>query len=368
VARYLGSLMGMRGLMRNRGAPGAAPGTLLVDPQGKPTEVSLLCFGPDQFEEHQLGDIETLAGLLGHHPLTWVDIDGLGDEDRLARLGQVLGLHPLALEDAVGSNQRPKVELYGEHCFMVVHMASIAERVDMEQLSIFFRPGLVVTLQNGHPGDSLEPVRKRLRQGRGRIRMAGADFLAYSLVDAVVDAYFPVLEEFGERLEVLEREVVEGSVGRSAAQRIYAAKHDLLTLRRGIWPLRDAIGALLREDSPQLGQETRLYLRDCHDHAVQLMDIVDTYREVASNLMDIHLSSMSHRMNEVMKVLTVIATIFIPLTFIAGVYGMNFDTTRSPWNMPELEWRFGYPWALGLMLLTAVGLVLYFKRQGWLGK
>jgi len=367
MTRYLGRLLGMRDLMRNRGAPGLAPGTLLVDPEAKPTEMRLFCFGPNELEEHQLGDVDALAGLLGRHALAWVDVDGLGNEARLERLGKVLGLHPLALEDAVGSNQRPKVELYDEHCFIVVHMASIVGRVDMEQLSIFFRPGLVVTLQNGHPGDSLEPVRKRLRQGRGRIRTAGADYLAYSLVDAVVDAYFPVLEEFGEQLEVLERDVVEGRAGRTAARRIYAAKHDLLTLRRGIWPLRDAIGVLLRDDS-HLEQETHLYLRDCHDHAVQLIDIVDTYREVASNLMDIHLSSMSHRMNEVMKVLTVIATIFIPLTFIAGVYGMNFDTTRSPWNMPELEWRFGYPWALGLMLTTAAGLVLYFRAKGWLGK
>jgi magnesium transporter len=358
----------MRGLMRNRGAPGTAPGTLVVDPQAKPTKVRVLSYGPDELVEEELEDIETLSALLGRHPTVWVDVDGLGDESKLGRLGQVLGLHPLALEDAVGSNQRPKVELYEEHCFLVAHMPSMAHRVEVEQLNVFFRPGLVVTLQNGQPGDCLEPVRKRLRQGRGRIRAAGADYLAYSLVDAVVDGYFPALEEFGEQLEVLEREVVEGSVGRNAARRIYAAKHDLLTLRRGIWPLRDAIGTLLRDDSLHLGQETRLYLRDCHDHAVQLIDIVDTYREVASNLMDIHLSSMSHRMNEVMKVLTIIATIFIPLTFISGVYGMNFDTARSPWNMPELEWRFGYPWALGLMLVTAAGLVLYFKRKGWLGK
>jgi magnesium transporter len=368
MAQPLSGLGTLRDLLQRRNAPGTSPGALYVHPLAKRTRVCVRSYGPETCSEACLDSLESLAQLPGEGIVTWVDVDGLGDAARLERMGQILGLHPLALEDAVGGSQRPKVEFYDEHCFIVVHMISIGERIESEQLSLFLRPGLVVSLQGGRPGDSLDPVRKRIKKGHGALRNSAADYLAYTLLDAVVDAYFPVLEEFGERLEKLEREVVEGRLARTLARRIHAAKHDLLTVRRALWPMRDALGTLLRDGAGQLSQETLIYLRDCYDHTIQLLEIVDSYREVTSNLMDMHLSSVSLRMNEVMKVLTVIATIFIPLTFIAGVYGMNFDAGGSPWNMPELRWRYGYPFALGLMAMTAAGLVLYFRAKGWLGK
>jgi magnesium transporter len=368
VAQPLSGLVALRNLLQHRNAPGTSPGALYVHPAAKRTSVCVFSYGPEACSETRIDSLETLGELLGRGIVTWVDVDGLGDAARLERLGQILGLHPLALEDAVGGSQRPKVEFYQEHCFIVVHMISIGERIESEQLSLFLRPGLVVSLQGGRPGDSLDPVRKRIRQGRGALRNSGSDYLVYTLLDAVVDGYFPVLEEFGERLEKLEHEVVEGRVAKTAPRRIYAAKHDLMTVRRALWPMRDALGTLLRDGTEQLSRETLVYLRDCHDHTIQLLEIVDTYREVASNLMDMYLSSVSNRMNEVMKVLTVMATLFIPLTFIAGVYGMNFDASDSPWNMPELRWRYGYPFSLGLMGVTAAGLVLYFRAKGWVGK
>jgi magnesium transporter len=223
----------------------------------------------------------------------------------------------------------------------------------------------VLTFQEGG-GDCFDPVRKRLRRKRGRIRDVGADYLAYALLDAVIDGFYPVLEDCGERLGVLEDEII-GAPSGAAVTDVHDLKHDLLTLRRAIWPQREMINTLLRDESELVSAATRIYLRDCYDHAVQLMDIVETYREIASALVDVYLSSVSARLNEIMKVLTIIATIFIPLSFIASVYGMNFDRNASPLNMPELGWRYGYVFSLALMLAIALGLLYYFRRRGWLG-
>jgi magnesium transporter len=365
MARLPSSLSRLRKLTRRRTAPGSSPGTLSLAPDAKPTIVRAMAYGPEEMVEQQVEDPEALRALLARWPVVWVDVDGLADTQLLQKLGDVVGLHPLALEDAVGGHQRPKLDRYTDHDFVVLRMIALDDRIDTEQLSIFFGRGFVVTLQGGREGDSLDPVRQRLREGRGRLRRDGADYLAYALVDATIDQYFPVLEEFGDRLERLEHEVVHGFVKDAPAQ-IHATKHDLLTLRRALWPLREAVQALQREDSPLVTRDTRIFVRDCQDHVAQLMDIVDAYREITSSLMEIHLSSVNLRASEVMKLLTLISTVFIPLTFIAGVYGMNFDTTRSPWNMPELEWRFGYPFSLGLMGLTAGGFLVYFWRRGWL--
>jgi magnesium transporter len=365
MTQLLSGLTGLRGFLRRRTPPGSAPGTLSVDPAARRTRIRIMAYGPDRLIEEELDDPGLLPELVQAWPVVWVDVDGLADVDKLRQLGEVVGLHPLALEDAVGCHQRPKVERYPEHDFIVVRMVSLGERIATEQLSIFLSRSVVVTLQGERPGDSLEPVRERVRVARGLIREAGPDYLAYALTDAVIDHYFPVLEELGEQLEQLEEDVVAGLV-ENAPGRIHAAKHDLLAMRRALWPLREAIAALYREDSPQVAAETRVYLRDCHDHVVQLMDIVDTYREVAGSLMEIHLSSVSNRMNEVMKLLTIIGTVFIPLTFIAGLYGMNFDPSLSWWNMPELRWQFGYPFSLLLMAVAASVFLLYFRRRGWI--
>jgi magnesium transporter len=197
------------------------------------------------------------------------------------------------------------------------------------------------------------------------VRTLGPDYLAYALLDAVVDSYFPLLEQIGDRLEQLEEDVVSGK-GRDAPKRLLDIRHDLLTLRRAIWPLREVLSTLYRDETPFIDRETQLYLRDCYDHAVQLLDVLEAYREMASGLMDVHLSTISNRMNEIMKVLTVIATIFIPLTFVSSIYGMNFDPDVSRWNMPELRWRYGYPFALAVMLAMTIGLLVYFRSRGWL--
>jgi magnesium transporter len=236
--------------------------------------------------------------------------------------------------------------------------------IQSEQLSLYLGPRFLLSFQE-IPGDCLDPVRSRLRQG-GALRERGSDFLAYAILDAVIDGYFPVLEHCGDRLESLEEEVL-AHPSPAAVRRVHEVRRELLLLRRAVWPLREAVNALLRDPHPRLGEETRLFLRDCYDHTVQILDLVETYRELASGLTDVYLSSIGQRTNETMRLLTVISTIFIPLTFLAGVWGMNFDTASSPWNMPELLWRWGYPAALAFMLAIALLMLWAFRRRGWLG-
>jgi magnesium transporter len=235
----------------------------------------------------------------------------------------------------------------------------------LEQVSLIVGRNYLLTIQEEPELDAFEPVRERIRHNKGAIRQQGTDYLAYSLIDAIIDGFFPVLEDYGERLEDLQDEVVSQPTKRTL-DKIHRIKRELLLLRRAIWPQRDAINSLIREDSQLVSQPVRIYLRDCYDHTVQVIDMVETYRELASNLMDIYLSSISNRMNEVMQTLTVISTIFIPLTFIAGIYGMNFDRSASPVNMPELGWYYGYPSVLAVMLAIASSLLIYFWRRGWL--
>jgi len=324
-----------------------------------------MAFGPKDYTETEIKDFALLPPILEKWPVTWVNVDGLGDAKTIAALGEIFHLHPLALEDVLHVTQRPKVEQYGEHQYIVTRMAAMAETLETEQLSIFLGPGFVLTFQE-RPGDCLDPIRERIRKGQGRIRQAGPDYLAYALIDAVVDHYFPVLEEFGEHLEVLEDSVIERPDARTVSQ-IHQAKRDLLRLRRAVWPMRESVNSLTRDPLPLITDDTRTYLRDCYDHAVQILDIVESHREIASGLMDLYLSSVSNRMNDVMKVLTVIATIFIPLTFVAGIYGMNFSPEVSPLNMPELNWYWGYPFCLTIMAAVTVAMVFFFKRRGWLG-
>jgi magnesium transporter len=324
----------------------------------------MMVYDREQLEERTVADgnlsfVETPGRVM------WIDVQGLGDLDLMRRVGACFGLHPLVLADLVHVNQRAKVEAYDKHLFIVLRMVHLDERLWTEQLSLILGDGFVLTFQE-RPGDCFDPVRERLRRGQGKLRGAGADYLAYALLDALIDSHFPVLEHQGEVLEAMEREVIE-TTRADQITRIHALKRDLLELRRALWPLREVMSQLMREDIALIGAGTRLFLRDCADHVFQLMDMVETDREVASSLLDLHLSSLSMRMNEVMKVLTIIATIFIPLGFIAGVYGMNFDPAVSPLNMPELHWYFGYPLALMLMLGVAAGLLAYFRRRGWLG-
>jgi len=262
------------------------------------------------------------------------------------------------VEDVFNVPQRPKVEAYADHYLIILRMLRLAPGVDEEQVSIFFGASYVVTVQERPGGDVFEGVRRRIRTGRGRLRTAGADHLAYALIDSVVDGYFPVLENLGERLDELEAECITPESG-ILVSHIQGLRRDLLTVRRAVWPTREALVAIQRDESKLVTPETRVFLRDCYDHAVEAIDIIETDRETASSVMEIYLATQNQRLNEVMKVLTVIATLFIPLTFIASIYGMNFE------GMPELESRWGYPGVLGLMGLVAGSLIYYFKRRHW---
>ncbi len=350
---------------RRRTPPGSSPGTLIADPGARRPVVRVIGYGTADLEESEAASLDDIARIRGKWPVTWVNVDGLGDLEFLRALGEMFGLHRLALEDVVNVHQRPKVEEYEDHLFIVSRMVAVNDPPHTEQIAMFLGDGYLLTFQE-RSGDCFDPVRERIRRHRGQIREVGADYLAYALLDAVIDGYFPVLEAYGEELEILEDRVL-AAPHRDHVVTIHELKRNLLALRRAIWPQREMISALARNAAKQITEPTRLYLRDCYDHIIQLIDILETFREVASGLVDVYLSSVSARMNEIMKVLTIIATIFIPLSFITGLYGMNFRTDLSPWNMPELSWYFGYPLALGLMAAVAGVLLYFFWRRGWLG-
>lgn len=339
------------------------PGTLATDPGAPVSRLSVVAYGPTGYVERECTTPDDAASEVGKHAVVWINVDGLGDAATITRLGELLDLHKLALEDVVNTHQRAKVETYGEQVFIVVREAMFADRLEMDQVSLFIARDFVVTFQE-HRGDAFDPVRDRIRKSKGRIRQERSDYLAYALIDALIDAYFPVLEKYGERLEALEDETIERA-SRETVAAIHDIKREFLALRRAIWPAREAIGTIIREDLPNIRPDTKVFFRDCYDHLVQLIDMLETYRETGGDLMEVYLSSVSNRMNEIMKVLTIISTIFMPLSFVAGVYGMNFDT-RHPLNMPELVWKYGYLFALGLMGSIVLGMLVYFYRRGWL--
>ncbi len=344
---------------------GLGPGTLIADTDAPPPEITVTGYGPDTVEELTLEQAADVGELLGRWPVLWLNVVGVKDVTAVATIGELFGLHRLALEDVVNLHQRPKLEEYPGSLFIVIRMPEFGDRFSTEQVSLFLGAGFVITFQE-HAGDCFDPVRQRIRSGRGYIRKSGADYLAYAVLDAVIDSYFPVLERYGEHLEDLEDAIAEAPTTETI-HRIQQTKRDLLGMRRSIWPQRELLGTLVREELPLVTDATRVFLRDAYDHAVRIMDLVETYRELGSGLTDFYMSSVSNRMNEVMKVLTVIATIFIPLTFVAGIYGMNFNPEASPFNLPELNWFWGYPFALALMAVLAGVLVLFFHRRGWIG-
>lgn len=348
-----------------RPPPGASPGTLTGDPEAPTARVRVIAYGPQEITEFVCDDLQAIQAIRGKWPVLWVNVDGIDDAGTIGRIGEMFGLHRLAVEDVVNVPQRAKVEAYGDVLFMIIRMATFQPHLDTEQVSLFLGPDFVLTFQE-RSGDPLDPVRERIRTSHGRIRGRGPDYLAYAVLDAIIDHYFPVLDEYGDQMDALEVEILAGA-NRETMNRLHGVKRELMTLRRAVWPARDALNALVREPSARISEETRVYLRDVYDHVVQVMDHVETYRDLGSSLTDLYLSSVSNRMNEIMKVLTMFAAVFIPLSFIAGVYGMNFDPGESPLNMPELQWYFGYPFALGLMALVGVGLLVFFWRKGWIG-
>lgn len=349
--------------IRRRSKPGEVPGRIAINPKGGAPLIHTIRYSASKLEEAHESNVESLSLPTDPSMVTWINVTGLGNERLFDVLQRKFSLHGLALEDVVNSHQRAKVEEYDDHVFIVARMVSQNESLEFEQLSIFFGKNFVLTLQE-KAGDCLEPVRYRLRQAHGRIREARTDYLVYSILDAVVDSYFPITDAVGERLELLDESISNG-VTQDVMRELHVLRGELMQLRRTVRPFRDALVHLLHDPHSVFSDQTEYYLRDCYDHSIQLMDLLDTYREMCSDLRDYYMSAMNTRMNEVMKVLTIIATVFIPLSFVAGVYGMNFNT-NLPGNMPELDWPYGYVWSLGLMTLIASGLVGFIWKKGWL--
>ncbi|MDH3458063.1 MAG: magnesium/cobalt transporter CorA [Gemmatimonadota bacterium] len=348
---------------------GHPPGTLvhIGDEHTGPVEITVIDYTATTFDERVVASVEECFQYRDTPSVTWINVDGVHDVSIVERLGEYYGLHALALEDVVHTDQRPKVEDFGDRLYTVLRMLSVRREdgedesqvtVESEQLSILLGPTFVVTFQE-QGGDVFDPIRERLRTSRGRVRKLGADYLAYALIDIVVDNYFTVLEQLGDQAEDLEAELIE-EPSRDTLAEIQGMKRAMIQMRRAVWPLRDVLNVLLRGDSQLIKKTTMPFLRDVYDHAVRVVDIVETYREMIGGMLDIYLSNVSNRMNEVMKTLTVMASIFIPLTFVAGVYGMNFD------NIPELHWAYGYWYVWAIMLAVGLVMLLYFRRKHWL--
>ncbi|MFT6395640.1 MAG: magnesium transporter [Bradymonadia bacterium] len=327
----------------------------------------MIAYGPDAFEEVDIQSLAEVEPYRKQYPVVWIDVIGHGDEELLRTVQESLGLHELAVEDVVNLGQRPKLEEFEENLFCVARMLDRDERgVHSEQLSLFLAEGVVVTFQE-HEGDCLDHLRTRIRKGRGRIRNHGADYLFYALLDGVIDGYFPILASVGDRIENIEERVLDESL-RDPVAPLHSARRDLLMLRKSIYPLRDALAPLVVGTEEFIQPETRVYFRDAVDHLRRAADGVDAYRDLASSVMDTHLSVVSHRLNDVMALLTIVSTIFIPLSFLVGLWGMNFDHTISDWNMPELHTPYGYPIALVAMFALALAQLSYFRRKGWIGR
>lgn len=341
---------------------GMPPGSVVYvgEEPTEPVRITVIDFGPDHYEEREVEDLSEVDVYRDTDSVTWINVDGVHETEIVEEVGARYGLHPLLMEDVASTGQRPKTEEYEGHLFMILQMLVPEEggMVRDEQASFVLGPGWIVSFQERR-GDVFDDLRNRLRSGKSRARTSGPDYLAYRLLDAVVDQYFVVLERMGDQLEDLEERVIE-EPDQEALEAVHELKGELLFVRRAAWPVREMVNALQRAETELVSEETDPYLRDVYDHAVQVIDTTETYRDLVAGLIDLYMSGVSNRMNEVMKVLTLIATIFIPVTFVAGVYGMNFE-----W-MPELQWRWAYPAVLVLMAAMAGAMVYYFRRRDWL--
>lgn len=342
---------------------GLPPGSLVHIGEKKTDamKATVLDYDGQHCTDAALTDLEACIAYRDKPTVTWVNIEGVHDTQSLEKIGQCFGLHPLVMEDILNTDQRPKLEDYGDYLYIVLRMLSNGSElgeVNSEQVSIILGENFVISIQEGAKGDVFDPVRARIKSGKGTICKLGADYLAYALIDAVVDNYFIILERIGERFESLEESVISDP-GPDTLQLIHHLKREMIYLRKSVWPLREVVSAMQRRDSPLIREGTGYYLRDVYDHTIQVIDTIETFRDTASGMLDIYLSSVSNRMNSVMKVLTVIATIFMPLTWIAGIYGMNFK------HMPELEWQGGYLAAWLVMLAIAAGMIVYFRNKKW---
>ena len=349
--------------------PGTAPATLMpkIATEGQaPVVLSLIQYDSEGIFEGQFDSFEELMTRYDPTKVNWINLDGLTDLVLLQKIADYFKIHPLALEDVLNTTQRPKVERFDDHFFIVSEMIYWENnlRLAVEQLSLFLGDSYVLTLQEESGHDVFQSVRARLRSGRGYARKMKGDYLAYALLDATVDQFFPILESVGDGIEAVEEELLE-KPSKESLRRLYDNKRLLLQLRRAAWPQREIFNTLIRDDSGLICTETQVFIRDCYDHITQIIDILESFRDLAAGLMDVYLSSLGFRTNEIMRVLTIVSVMFIPLTFIAGVYGMNFDSSK-PWNMPELHWNYGYEYFWGLCILCVVTMLLFFKRRRWL--
>ncbi len=349
---------------------GLAPGTL-VHVGEKRTEkprITVIDYDEKQFQEKTIDNIEECFALKKTPTVTWVNIDGVHDVGLIEKLGKEFNIHPLILEDIVNTGQRPKIEDMGEYIFLVLKMfyqdRENSKDINIEQVSMLLGRDFVISFQEKE-GDVFDPTRERIRKAKGRVRTMKADYLAYALLDAVIDGYFAILESFGEEVEDIG-EILAANPTSETLHVIHKLKRDTIFLRKSVWPLREIVNTLQRGESRLVESSNLVYFRDIYDHTIQVIDTIEATRDMVSGMLDIYLSSVSNKMNEVMKVLTIFAAIFIPLTFVAGIYGMNFNPGISAWNMPELNWKFGYFFALGIMLLVALLMVFYFKRKKWM--
>jgi magnesium transporter len=360
-------------LKKRYSKPGSSPATLvphLEDGMAQRAEIQMMRYDRDRLVEQKLADLGELDMQKGG--VTWLDVSGLGDVDTLRALGERFHIHPLALEDVLNTGQRPKVEFTNDCIFICMQMvfSENSEGLTGEQVSMFLGKDFVITVQEDGEQDTFNPVRDRIRSGRGMIRKSGADYLAYALIDSIIDHYFPAIESLSIEMEDLEDRMLD-TPSRAMVIDLHGHRRNLTQIRRLVWPMRDVVNALLHDGTSLVSQPTRVFLRDCYDHTVQLMDLVESLRELTTSLMELYHSSVGLRTNEIMRVLTVITSVFIPLTFVVGVYGMNFSPedgagAKLPWNMPELYQPYGYLGVIGFMLLVAIGQLLLFRRMKWL--
>jgi len=353
-----------RWLKKRSRKTGLSPGSLvhIGERLTERTKITVVNYDEANIEEKELSTASECGHFKDRPTVTWIHINGIHDVQTLEELGTIFGLHPLTLEDILNSDQRPKMEDFCEYVYIVLkafHSSdNQATEIHSEQISIILGRSFVISFQERET-DLFRSIRERIRAGKGRLRKSGADYLAYALIDSIVDNYFTILEQIGERIEILEESLVK-SPSAETLQAIQHLKREMIFLRKSVWPLRETISSLERTGCQLVQESTDVYLKDIYDHTIQVIDTIETFRDMLSGILDVYLSSISNRMNEIMKVLTIIATIFMPLTFLAGVYGMNFK------HMPELEWHWGYFFIWGIMLAIAISMLIYFRRKKWL--
>ena len=347
-----------------RSPVGASPGTLIADPEAHRSELRLTLIAPDRCEEISNASLKEVVANRGKWPLVWLDCVGLANIELIEGIGRIFDLHPLALEDVVNTGQRPKVDFFDDNAFVVMRMVDQPATCRFEQISLFVGAGFVVTFQE-REGDPFDPVRKRIRSSTPNLRSRGSDYLAYALIDAIVDSFFPLVESASEATDSIEDEMLRHA-RKEQVQLLHEHRRRAGLIQRTLWSLRDAVAGLLRNEAGYIAAETKVYLNDTLDHTIRLIELVDTQRDMTTGLIEMHLSLSQAHTNEIISLLTIVSAIFIPLTFLVGVWGMNFSPDASPWNMPELHSYYGYPIALALMAAVAGGMLAFFKWKKWL--